>query len=103
MPSQRVIALVGVSLEAAKAFPAGFPLYRDGAEPSKDVGEYMTENGLRETPEHSLYARGIPFKIGAGFDERIRRHLMGHRLTRERYGHGGSLEHLHKLLEGNAF
>jgi sulfite reductase (NADPH) flavoprotein alpha-component len=36
--------------------------------------------------------------LEAGIDERIRRDLLGHKLNRERYGQGGSLEHIAGLL-----
>ena len=40
--------------------------------------------------------------LKAGIDERIRRDLMGHRLTRERYGEGADLAHLHTLIQAIA-
>ena len=36
--------------------------------------------------------------LAAGVDDRIRRDLFGHRLDRERYGRGASLEHLHAVI-----
>ena len=41
--------------------------------------------------------------LAAGIDERIRRDLFGHRLDRERYGKGASLEHVAKLVARIAF
>jgi integrase len=92
--SRRVIPLVGISLEAIRNFPDGFPRYRGTDGLSKVVNDYLTATGLRETPAHSLYSLRHSFEdrmLGAGVDERIRRDLMGHRLTRERYGKGPDL------------
>ena len=41
--------------------------------------------------------------LAAGVDERIRRDLFGHRLTRERYGKGASLEMLQGVVQAIAF
>jgi integrase len=103
--ARRLIPLAGVSLEALRAFPDGFPYYRASEGLSKAVSDYMTANGLRESPAHSLYSLRHSFEdrmLKAGVDERIRRDLMGHRLTRERYGDGADLEHLHRLIQAIA-
>ena len=36
--------------------------------------------------------------LAAGIDNRIRRDLFGHRLDRERYGKGASLDHVARLV-----
>ncbi|OZB13880.1 MAG: integrase, partial [Hyphomonas sp. 34-62-18] len=55
--ARRVIPLTGVSLEAFKAFPDGFPRYRESsAGPSATVNKYLKANGLLETPAHSFYS-----------------------------------------------
>lgn len=103
--AKRVIPLAGVSLEAIRTFPDGFPHYRASEGLSKAVSDFMTARGLRETPAHSLYSLRHSFEdrmLKAGVDERIRRDLMGHRLTRERYGEGADLEHLHQLIQAIA-
>ena len=103
--ARRVIPLTGVSLEAFCRFPEGFPRYRDSASLSATVNKYLRSNGLMETPEHSLYSLRHSFEdrmIAAGIDDRIRRDLFGHRLDRERYGRGGSLEYLLECLEAIA-
>lgn len=49
----------------------------------------MSESGLRETPDHSLYSLRHSFEsrmMKADFPERLKADLMGHRLKRERYG-----------------
>lgn len=104
--SKRIIPLTGVSLEAFRAFPDGFPRYRDSsAALSGTVNKFFKENGLLETPEHSFYSLRHSFEdrmLAANVDDRIRRDLFGHRLDRERYGKGASLEHLAKLVSGLA-
>ncbi len=104
--SRRVIPLTGVSLEAFRAFPKGFPRYRNSSSLSGTVNKFLRENGLLETPEHSFYSLRHAFEdrmIAEGIDDRIRRDLFGHRLDRERYGKGASLEHLQKLVSRLAF
>ena len=100
--ARRKIPLTGVSLEAFQAFPNGFPRYRDKASLSGAVNKYMKDNALLESPEHSFYSLRHSFEdrmIEAGVDDRIRRDLFGHRLNRERYGKGASLDHLARVLE----
>lgn len=99
--AERVIPLCGVSLEAFRAYKAGFPRYADNPALSDTVNKFLRENGLLETADHSLYSLRHSFEdrmLAAGVDERIRRDLMGHRLDRERYGKGASLEHLHEVV-----
>jgi integrase len=103
--SERVIPLSGVSLEAFRQFPEGFPRYADSPTLSDTINKFLRENRLLETVDHSLYGIRHSFEdrmLAAGFDERIRRDLMGHRLDRERYGKGASLQHLHQLVSGIA-
>ncbi len=104
--ARRVIPLVGVSLAAFKEFPEGFPRYRDSATLSATVNKFLRANGLLETPRHSFYSLRHSFEdrmLAAGIDDRIRRDLFGHRLDRERYGKGASLEHVTELVRGIAF
>lgn len=101
--ARRVIPLTGVSLKAMAQNPDGFPRYclKDGAL-SGTVNKYLRANGLLETPEHSLYGLRHSFEdrmLAAGIDERIRRDLLGHALGRERYGDGGSLANVQKMLQ----
>ena len=92
-PSRRDLPLVGVSLEAFKAFPEGFPRYRkDSADLSATVNKYLRANGLAETERHTLYSLRHSFEdrlLRARVDERVRRDVLGHALGRERYGEGG--------------
>ena len=97
--SRRMIPLAGVSLEAFKANPEGFPRYRDKAGMTATINKFLRENGLLETERHTLYGLRHAFEdrmLDRDVDERIRRDLMGHSLNRERYGKGASPE---KLLE----
>lgn len=101
--SKRKIPLVGRSLEAIASFPNGFSRYRQSsATLSATVNKYMREHGLMETPDHTMYSLRHAFEdrmLAGGFDERIRRDLFGHRLNREEYGDGASLQHMHDLLQ----
>jgi len=99
--ARRVIPLAGVSLEALREYRNGFPRYRNKAGLSATVNKYLRAQGLLETEEHSLYSLRHAFEdrmLAAGIDDRIRRDLFGHRLDRERYGKGASLEHLATLI-----
>jgi integrase len=100
--ARRVIPLAGVSLEAFKECPEGFPRYADNPSLSATVNKFMRANGLMESPKHVLYSLRHAFEdrmLAAGVDDRIRRDLFGHRLTRERYGAGASLEHLAEVIQ----
>ncbi|SEM05486.1 Site-specific recombinase XerD [Roseovarius azorensis] len=104
--ARRKIALTGVSLEAMRRFPNGFPRYRDKSGLSGAVNKFLRENGLLETDSHSLYSLRHSFEdrlMAAKVDERLRRDLMGHRLTREEYGDGASLAHQQEELLRIAF
>lgn len=95
--ARRVIPLAGVSLDAFRECPKGFPRYADNPSLSATVNKFLRTNGLMETPDHVLYSLRHSFEdrmLAAGIDDRIRRDLFGHTLTRERYGHGASLEQL---------
>lgn len=104
--SKRVIPLVGVSLDAFRQCPKGFPRYQESsASLSATVNKFLRENGLLETPDHVLYSLRHSFEdrmLAAGVDERIRRDLFGHRLDRERYGAGATLEHKRDILQAIA-
>lgn len=101
--ARRVIPLLGVSLEAVRAYPDGFERYRgSSATLSGTINKYLRDNGLLETDKHSLYGLRHAFEdrlLAAGVDERIRRDLLGHSLKRERYGAGASLEQLSDVVQ----
>jgi len=105
--SKRKIPLLGVSLEAFRALPDGFPRYAgSSAALSATVNKFLRTNGLLETDDHSMYSLRHAFEdrmLAAGIDERVRRDIFGHRLSRERYGAGASLEMARDLLAPIAF
>jgi integrase len=103
--ARQIIPLAGVSLAAFQECPKGFPRYADNPGLSATINKYLRENKLLETPAHSLYSLRHAFEdrmLAAGVDDRIRRDLFGHRLDRERYGRGASLEHLAEIIQSIA-
>ncbi|WP_330696788.1 site-specific integrase [Fontisubflavum oceani] len=104
--AKRELPLLGVSLEAFRECPEGFPRYFDKAGVSATVNNFLTDNGLRETPDHSFYSLRHSFEdrmIAAEIDMRVRKDLMGHSLGGFKYGQGASLDHAAKLLKPLAF
>ena len=109
-PSARRIPIVGVSLVAAKAYmlnaPASdkaFPTYFGKDALSATVNKFLRENGLLESRAHTLYGLRHSFEdrmTGAEpvWPERMKADLFGHALSRQRYGDGASLEHVHRRL-----
>ncbi|RNF33967.1 tyrosine-type recombinase/integrase [Paracoccus methylarcula] len=103
--ARRKIPLTGVSLEAMRACPNGFPRYAGKSSLSAAVNKFLRENGLMETEQHVMYSLRHSFEdrmLAAGIDDRIRRDVFGHRLDRERYGGGASLEYTLELLSAIA-
>ena len=103
--ARRAIPLTGVSLEALRRCPQGFPRYRDKAGLSATINKFLRENGLMESEHHVLYSLRHSFEdrmLAAEVDDRIRRDLLGHRLSRERYGAGASLEQTRRILQAFA-
>lgn len=103
--SRRVIPLAGVSLEAFRENPQGFPRYADSAGLSNTINKFLRENGMLESGQHTLYGLRHSFEdrlLDRDVDERIRRDLMGHKLTRQRYGKGASLEKMHGIIQSIA-
>ena len=87
--AERVIPLVGVSLEAMRRCPGGFPTYHDNPKLSDVTNAYLTKNGLRETPKHVAYSLRHSFEERlrrAKIDDRLRAELFGHGYGREKYG-----------------
>jgi len=76
--SKRDIPLVGVSLEAMKQAPDGFPHYRDKSS--------LLSSSLMI--RHAFEKR----MLEGGLDYGLRCTLMGHKNNRPEYGDGGSLE-----------
>ena len=93
--SARRIPLVGISLEAMREAAGGFPRYRDRDNLSSAVNKYFVENGLLETPKHTLYSfrHGFEARLKlAEVDEELRRYLMGHAIKRPKYGYSEDLQ-----------
>ena len=95
--SVREIPLVGVSLEAMKCAPNGFPHYRDrGYLLSQTLLKAFKNRDLMPTANHRIYSFRHSFEsrmLEAGLDFGLRCTLMGHRNPRPEYGDGGSLEY----------
>ncbi|MBR1170501.1 tyrosine-type recombinase/integrase [Bradyrhizobium liaoningense] len=101
--SWRDIPLVGISLEAMRQFPDGFPRYRDNGDAfSAAVNKYLEDHGLRETERHTAYS------LRHGFKDRLREteatdelkdELMGHDSKKPKYGDGHGLHLKLKIIE----
>ncbi|MEO0765174.1 MAG: tyrosine-type recombinase/integrase [Pseudomonadota bacterium] len=94
--SARAIPLAGVSLEAFRRNPDGFPRYRGkAAKWSALVTPFMRDHGLLESPDHTPYSLRHTFSDGLqnrNCPDRTRRELMGHVVPGVNYGDGASLE-----------
>jgi integrase len=94
--SERTIPLVGISLEAMRLHPQGFPRYRDKSTTwSNTVTKFLRENHLLETERHSAYSLRHSLSdrlLNAGCEDRIRKEIMGHRPETVIYGAGSTLE-----------
>jgi len=95
--SVREIPLIGVSLEAMKCAPNGFPHYQDrGYLLSQTLLKGFKVRKLLPTPSHRIYSFRHSFEkrmLEGGLDYGLRCTLMGHRNPRPEYGDGGSLEY----------
>lgn len=95
--SARRIPLVGVSLEAMRCAPAGFPRYRDREDTlSNTLNKFFRENGLFPTEAYRIYSIRHAFEERmkeGGLDFELRCRLMGHAVERPQYGSGGSMEY----------
>jgi len=101
--SRRDVPLIGVSLEAARRHPGGFPRYRDQAAGwSAVANKFLRVGGLLETSAHVVYSLRHSFQdrlTAAEVPERIQADLMGHAIARPRYGVGPSLAQKRKWIE----
>lgn len=101
--SWRDIPLVGVSLEAMRQFPDGFPRYRDNGDAfSAAVNKFLEEHGLRETERHTLYSLRHGFKDRlreAETPDELKDELMGHDTKKPKYGDGHGLHLKLKYIE----
>jgi integrase len=93
--SFRDLPLAGIALAAMRAFPDGFPRYRDkGDSFSAVVNKYFADHGMKPTPLHTLYS------LRHGFKDRLRDvetpdeltdEMMGHDTRKPKYGDGHGL------------
>lgn len=105
--SVRRIPLVGVSLEAAKRAPNGFPKYHDktNSYSAAAIAAYR-RRGLFPSKKHVLYSfrHSLEDRMKeAHIDYELRMLLMGHSNDRPDYGTGGSLEYRRDELLKIAF
>ena len=95
--SIREIPLVGISLEAMKRAPNGFPKYRDRPDAlSAFLMSTFRTRDLLPTDQHRIYSFRHSFEKRmqeAGIDYGLRCILMGHATSRPEYGDGGSLKY----------
>ena len=100
--SNRVVPLLGISLEAMKLAPNGFPRWRTRRKDfSSTVNPFCRKNKLFTSDLKRLYSIRHSFKdraIRAGIDEETRNNLIGHAIDVERYGIGGGLAFKQKEL-----
>ncbi|MEM7521407.1 MAG: site-specific integrase [Pseudomonadota bacterium] len=93
--SARLVPLVGVSLEAMRRHPDGFPRYRGRATSwSNLVVPYLREHDLLELEGQSAYSLRHSFSDALqnqNCPDRTRKELMGHALEGINYGDGASL------------
>ena len=95
--SIRAIPLVGVSLEAARRAPQGFPHYHDKSSAfSAAAGAAFRRRKLFPTNDHVIYSFRHAFDKRmqeANIDYGLRCLLMGHKIDRPKYGDGGGLKY----------
>lgn len=105
--SIREIPLVGVSLEAMKRAPKGFPHYYDRNDLlSQALMSAFRNRDLFPTTKHRIYSFRHSFEkrmIEAGIDTELRKTLMGHADERPKYGDGGALTFRRDQLRKIAF
>lgn len=101
--SWRDLPLVGVSLEAMRQFPDGFPRYRDNGDAfSAAVNKFLEDHALRETERHTLYSLRHGFKDRlreAEAPDELKDELMGHDTKKPKYGDGHGLHLKMKYIE----
>jgi integrase len=94
--SFRDIPLVGIGLEAMRAFPDGFPRYKDRGDAfSAAVNKYLDTHGLKESDRHTLYSLRHSFKDRlreVGTPTELMDELMGHDPKKPQYGDGYGLK-----------
>lgn len=92
----RMIPLVGFTLEVFQQYPEGFTRYYDKSESlSAMLGKYLRERKLLPTTDHAVYSLRRSFQdriLAVNAPDRVQAELMGHRFNRQEYGLGASLQ-----------
>jgi integrase len=105
--SVRLVPLVGVALEVAKAFPTGFARYWNKERTlSNTLSKALDAHGLLPPPisgkkPYSSYSMRHTFEDRmkeSKVDEELRKGLMGHVIDRPKYGDGHSLKMKHEAM-----
>jgi integrase len=93
--SERDLPLVGIALEAMRAFPDGFPRYEDkGDSFSGAVNRFFADHGMKPTELHTLYSLRHGFKDrlrDAEAPDELTDEMMGHTTGKPKYGDGHGL------------
>nr|WP_298918837.1 tyrosine-type recombinase/integrase [uncultured Algimonas sp.] len=93
--ASRDVPLLGISLQAMRLNPDGFPRYRDKSDLlSATLTKAFKARGLFPTEEHRIYSIRHSFEkrmLEADLDYALRCKLIGHYNNRPEYGDGGSL------------
>lgn len=105
--SERKLPLVGSALYAFKQMPKGFTMYRHNPDSLTTwLNRWLRENGYFPTEKHSLYSLRHTFQdrlTRLEVIERIQADMMGHKITRPKYGKPTELDQMYKWLKKIAF
>ncbi len=73
---------------------------------SATANKFLRDNGLRETPNHTIYSLRHTFQDGLtalDVTDRMQTELMGHKFNRPVYGKGPTLDHKSRIMKKLAF
>ncbi|WIY24239.1 site-specific integrase [Parasedimentitalea psychrophila] len=93
--SSRDVPLLGVSLEAMRAFPDGFPRYRTFGDWTDHATGHLRDSGLLESDKHTAYSLRHSISdrlLNSGCQDRVRKEIMGHKPEKMIYGEGSNLD-----------
>lgn len=101
--SERDLPLVGIALDAMRAFPMGFSRYEDNADSfSAAANKYLAENGMKLSKLHSVYSlrHGIKDRLrDVECPDELLDEMMGHATGKPKYGDGHGLRLKLKYLQ----
>jgi integrase len=103
---ERVLPLVGVSLDAISRHADGFTRYQNGDSVSNLINKYLRNNDLRETKDHTFKSLRHGFRDrlrNVGCPDSIAEELMGHVQAGTVYGEGVWLDVAQDWLRKIAF